>query len=770
MFSNYRLNTGDPTLTPPGCCSMAYGQFIQHKDVICRSSLHKHAGHRIKYIQDYELDITICWLHNQNYNIICLDCHLRRCEECRNDPCYFDPLHVLHYYIEDTWKESTWFLKRDQENLKMKGDHYFSQKQYSLAMKCYLDAAQRGDNQACLLLIKTYFILTSPENSNNKIYSVQDLLLDEIKNPVNNLWYLYKNSLCDPVQTIAAGMFLRSAKSGLVDSQFQIGLYLAHGIGLPQNIQNGLMYLELAAKKNHPEACMALGQYYFYVTKKLEEAEKWYLRVAIDLNYARGNYGQGNCIRYSKTRNYQMAYMHYMLAALDDEPLALCAIGELYMESKNKEKSITKARLFFLRAAKYNIKSAIDNLLCIEALENRGIFHEICKPPDLTMPEESVLNKHLSPKEMELFRKPVNVKKAIEYSQHFPTGQYFDCTFKELSKPTSTETTDASTTEIQSFYEIPDVKNVIIGCYNSIQVCTQVDNVKNNRDKIQYALTAYKQFYTTKQHSSIFTLGMLYLEFNNSTDAFKCFKKSAKLKNIKASYMLSLCYIGGIGTTRKMKPGIQWAIRACQYDWDETIKLEKNTEEAECEFKDCMKWLNNAKAVGTPDKYHRDVFKNVVFNRVIEMLRDIGKFRQHEDFKLIVLHNEESICINSANLYYYGIGYDCDYTKALQFYECAGYNDKNPRGFIGAGLMLLRGHGREFNLPLALIYFKKAVDLGDDNAEIYIKFLENYNNPTISDIEKRITINAINNNENLVDQFKLNFKKHYPSTTYFNEK
>ncbi|KYQ93839.1 hypothetical protein DLAC_05238 [Tieghemostelium lacteum] len=748
------------------CNAFAYGGFIQRKDILCSSNITQHEGHRLKLIYDYEFNIVKCEVHSNHLNLVCLDCHSAQCGSCRMDTYFFHPTNVSHFFNVEP---------KVQMNI---GDQFLRLKQYQKALKHFIDAVQRG-NIGYATEVANTFALVDPIITNPKSLSETDLVLVNPEIPTNKFQYLFKDSNCSPILTIEACIALKNARNGNVESQFQVGLLLIHGIGLPQNIDSGIMYLELAAQKNHPEACVALGQYYFQVQKKIREAQKWYLRVAIDTNYPRANIGQGDCLRFGDVSNLSASYVHYMSAAYDDEPEAFYALGELYMDNRYRDKSLFKAQIFYMRAAQLQVKSAIDKIKAVHLL-----IHETALPPQfsLELPEKSYLSKHLNSGEFELFKREITLDTKPKFPEHFTSGVYFDSQFKELSKPSITpvNTTEkkernvtvpliSPETNASVKTTLPDVKIFFLVSNTSFQICTEINKRKNDSQTISKAIKSYKAIINTEQSASILTLGMMYYQSGKTDKAIKCFKKSANLMNIKACYLLSLCHLCDSDFSIEM--ALEWAKSGVYYDNLDTINLKKNNVATDSEYKSNFYWLNDLRKVyRSSTQETRDSIRLLIFQKVIEFFMSIGKNSQIIDNKFTVIYNEKVSNIVVANLYYYGIGLGENFQKAFQLYELGGNIDNDPRGYIGMGLMTLRGHGCKSNISVAQQYFKKAAEMGDINAHCYVGYLQHCLNPNSTDLEKTLTLNLIDRTENVVDFFKLHFNIKFPDNVYFHGK
>ena len=125
---------------------------------------------------------------------------------------------------------------------------------------------------------------------------------------------------------VALAEFQKSAESGEVDSQFNLGMMYYHGQGAARDYTQAEKWFREAARHDHPQAQFSLGLMYAMgqgVTRNDKEALAWYERAANQgLAEAQNNMG----VIYERgeraPRDYVKAYMWFELAAAQGDELA----------------------------------------------------------------------------------------------------------------------------------------------------------------------------------------------------------------------------------------------------------------------------------------------------------------------------------------------------------------------------------------------------------------------------------------------------------------
>ena len=146
---------------------------------------------------------------------------------------------------------------------------------------------------------------------------------------------------------------LKLADNGDANAQFYIGrIYLddykiGFQLGLPQNINNGLKYLELAAKGGHTQAQQVLGEMYWYgdlVSKDVDKGFK-YFEDAAEAGDAENEMYVG-AMYYELGRSnadYEKAFKWLSRAAQKGHRRAQFYLGQMYSFGKGVPKDEKKA-------------------------------------------------------------------------------------------------------------------------------------------------------------------------------------------------------------------------------------------------------------------------------------------------------------------------------------------------------------------------------------------------------------------------------------------
>ena len=145
---------------------------------------------------------------------------------------------------------------------------------------------------------------------------------------------------------------LEKANSGDPDSQYEMGeYYLYH-----DNTQEGLKWIEKAAKQGHTKAQLELASTYengyYGLEADQEKAIEWY-RKAAELGNAEAQIRLAECYVYELgvERDLKKAFDWYSKAADQGDPKAQYMLGHFYLNGETVKKSATKANELFRKSA-----------------------------------------------------------------------------------------------------------------------------------------------------------------------------------------------------------------------------------------------------------------------------------------------------------------------------------------------------------------------------------------------------------------------------------
>ncbi len=156
--------------------------------------------------------------------------------------------------------------------------------------------------------------------------------------------------------------FLRRAKGGHADAQYEVGLRLLNGEGAPENEKTAIDWLMKSAKQGYEDAEYLLGTCYMNgrgVKENEEVALGFFLKSANAANkYAQMALGD----YYFFEEKYNTAMMWYKKSAKQNHPPAIFAVGRGYYYGLCSEKSEAEGKRWFEIAASYDYKPAVDTL------------------------------------------------------------------------------------------------------------------------------------------------------------------------------------------------------------------------------------------------------------------------------------------------------------------------------------------------------------------------------------------------------------------------
>ncbi len=156
------------------------------------------------------------------------------------------------------------------------------------------------------------------------------------------------------------------AERGEAEAQFELGLRLITGEGVKKNLEQGVHYIELAARQKHLRAQHILGTLYedgIGVKKDLAKAASWY-RTSADLGFALSQhslavlYEEGRGVKKDPAR----ATEWFKKAAEQGNPPSQTAYAAKLEHGDGATKNTAKAALWYLKAAQQDFVPAMTRL------------------------------------------------------------------------------------------------------------------------------------------------------------------------------------------------------------------------------------------------------------------------------------------------------------------------------------------------------------------------------------------------------------------------
>lgn len=156
------------------------------------------------------------------------------------------------------------------------------------------------------------------------------------------------------------------AERGDAEAQFEMGLRLITGEGVKKNLEQGVHFIELAARQKHLRAQHILGTLYedgVGVKKDPAKAASWY-RTSADLGFALSQhslavlYEEGRGVKKDPVR----ATEWFKKAAEQGNPPSQTAYASKLERGEGAAKSTAKAALWYLKAAQQDFVPAMTRL------------------------------------------------------------------------------------------------------------------------------------------------------------------------------------------------------------------------------------------------------------------------------------------------------------------------------------------------------------------------------------------------------------------------
>ncbi|MBN82742.1 MAG: hypothetical protein CMJ70_21630 [Planctomycetaceae bacterium] len=167
-----------------------------------------------------------------------------------------------------------------------------------------------------------------------------------------------------------------AADGGNAVAQYQLGMLLKEGVGVPENKELAETWFRKAAANESLPAMIELGKMYYFgngVAEDVDEAIKWFVKAGKEGNPA-GFYfvGFAHAIGDGAPRDPAKAVEFYTVAAKGGNASGQYQLGMAYLNGVGVEKNLAKAAENFALAAKQNDKGAAYYLADM-LLEGRGV-------------------------------------------------------------------------------------------------------------------------------------------------------------------------------------------------------------------------------------------------------------------------------------------------------------------------------------------------------------------------------------------------------------
>jgi len=184
---------------------------------------------------------------------------------------------------------------------------------------------------------------------------------------------------------------LKAARIGVRESQYEVGLMYAHGMGVAQDLEQAVYWIQKSAEKGLASAQYLLATRYASgagVAQDEKQAVWWFLQAAqqghakalyklgksfavahlgvassciqeaAQMGLAEAQFAMGQELSSEQSADYEQALHWYAQAAEQDFAPAQCALGALYASGKGVEKDIEEARFWYRKAVRQNSPAA----------------------------------------------------------------------------------------------------------------------------------------------------------------------------------------------------------------------------------------------------------------------------------------------------------------------------------------------------------------------------------------------------------------------------
>lgn len=218
--------------------------------------------------------------------------------------------------------------------------------------------------------------------------------------------------------------------------------------------------------------------------------------------------------------------------------------------------------------------------------------------------------------------------------------------------------------------------------------------------------------------------------------AYKSFLYSAKLEMPEAQFLVSFCYLNGLGIVENETEAFNWILKASKQD-----------------LPDALYWIGKYYIYGwgcpVDEKKGVENLLQAANKGVVEAQDMLGgcymeaigvEKDERKGFKWKLKAAEKGLAIaqNSVGWYYAtGQGTEIDYKKALEWYEKSAAQDE-AWAFNNMAYLYFEGKGVNKNIDKAFELVNKAIELGPENIQFYDSKGEFYS--ILGDKEKALAI------------------------------
>ena len=282
-------------------------------------------------------------------------------------------------------------------------DDAYKTKDYSKAMKWYLEAAGKGNAHAQCQIGNMYnsaqgvtadystalkWFLKSANQGNTEAQRHIGYLYNAGRGVTQSFskalqWFNKAvangdvHALCDignmygdrGDHSVAMKWFLKAAEQGDTNAMYKIGLMYELGSGVKKDLSIAMQWFLKAAEQGDARSqCMVGGMYSkgIGVTRDNAVARKWYLKAA-DQGFAdaQANMGYMYYHGFGVSKDYSTAFKWYLKAAENGTNYAMFTVAEMYEKGQGVEKNIDKAVYWYKKGAAknhYDCKQALKHL------------------------------------------------------------------------------------------------------------------------------------------------------------------------------------------------------------------------------------------------------------------------------------------------------------------------------------------------------------------------------------------------------------------------